>query len=159
MSKPFPLLKIQELMQEREEEAKEWLAKLIAAEQDAKNKLQMLEEYRLEYAERFNVAAQNGMTQMAWQNFQNFLDKIDDAIRSQRKNVAQFERNTAQGQQKWQEARRKVKAFDTLSDRHLARENAKEARQAQKEQDEFVARKTFDQLMQEEEKVKIGAAF
>ena len=96
---------------------------------------------------------------MAWQNFQNFLDKIDDAIRSQRKNVAQFERNTAQGQQKWQEARRKVKAFDTLSDRHLARENAKEARQAQKEQDEFVARKTFDQLMQEEEKVKIGAAF
>ena len=77
---------------------------------------------------------------MQWKNFQDFLARLDEAIVSQRKVVAQQELNTKEGQQNWQQHRKKLKAFDTLADRHYSSENAKESKRDQKLQDEFAAR-------------------
>jgi flagellar FliJ protein len=140
MTKPFPLQTILELMQTRSDEATRELARLIANEKDAKNKLDLLQGYRDEYAERFREASQNGLTQLAWRNFQQFLGRIDEAIEVQRGIVATQVRNTAAGQVQWQKQRRKLKAFDTLSVRHFASENARELKRDQKLQDEFAAR-------------------
>ncbi len=140
MTKPFPLQTILELMQDRADEATQQLARLIAAEQDAKKKLDMLLQYRDEYAARFSEAAQNGLSPVQWKNFQDFLARLDEAIVSQRKVVAQQELNTKEGQQNWQQHRKKLKAFDTLADRHYSSENAKESKRDQKLQDEFAAR-------------------
>ncbi|GHU37350.1 flagellar FliJ protein [Betaproteobacteria bacterium] len=140
MTKPFPLQTILELMQTRSDEATRELARLIANEKDAKNKLDLLQGYRDEYAERFREASQNGLTQLAWRNFQQFLGRIDEAIEVQRGIVATQVRNTAAGQVQWQKQRRKLKAFDTLSVRHFAGENARELKRDQKLQDEFAAR-------------------
>jgi flagellar FliJ protein len=141
MTQPFPLQTVFELMQERADEATRNLARLIASEKDAKAKLDLLLGYRDEYAGRFREAAQNGLTQLEWSNFQQFLVQIDEAIEQQRQIVAMKERNTAAGQMQWKEQRKKLKAFDTLSARHFASENAKEMKRDQKLQDEFAARR------------------
>ena len=140
MVKPFPLQTILELMQSRADEATRNLARLIANERDAKAKLEMLQQYRDEYAGRFRQAAQNGISQREWHNYQQFLNRLDDAIEVQRNTVATQARQTAAGQMQWQQQRKKLKAFDTLSDRHHAAENAKEAKREQKMQDEFATR-------------------
>jgi flagellar FliJ protein len=140
MTQPFPLQTILELMQDRADEATRNLARLIASEKDAKAKLDLLLNYHDEYSGRFRAAAQNGLTQHEWQNFQQFLGRLDEAIEHQRGIVATQVKNTAAGQAQWQEQRKKLKAFDTLSARHFASENAKEEKRQQKLQDEFAAR-------------------
>lgn len=140
MTKPFALQTVLDLMQIRADEATRNLAKLIANEKDAKAKLDMLQNYRDEYAARFRAAAQNGLSQREWHNFQQFLNRLDEAIDVQRKIVATQVMNTAAGQLQWQQQRKKLKAFDTLSERHHASENAKEMKREQKLQDEFASR-------------------
>lgn len=141
MVKPFSLQTVLELMQVRADDATQRLARLIANERDAKNKLDMLQQYRDEYAARFRQSAQNGMVQREWHNYQEFLNRLDEAINAQRQAVAQQAKNTVAGQKNWQEQRKKLKAFDTLSERHFSAENAKEQKRDQKIQDEFAARR------------------
>lgn len=145
MAKPFSLQTVLELMQTRADEATQQLARLIANERDARNKLAMLQRYRDEYATRFRQAAQNGLSPREWHNYQEFLNRLDEAIAAQSQTVTQQARNTANGQVHWQQQRKKLKAFDTLSERHQARENAREQRQDQKVQDEFALRFRQDQ--------------
>ena len=140
MPKPFSLQPILELMQNRTDEATRNLARLIANERDAKAKLDMLQRYRDEYAERFRESARNGLTQREWQNFQQFLNRLDEAIDLQHKAVALRVQHTADGQEKWRQQRKKLMAFDTLSARHFTSENALEMKKDQKAQDEFATR-------------------
>ena len=144
MTKPFSLQTVLELMQARADEATQHLARLIANERDAKNKLAMLQQYRDEYASRFRQAAQNGLSQREWHNYQEFLNRLDEAVDLQTKTVAQQVQHTVAGQRNWQQHRKKLKAFDTLSDRHFANENAQELKREQKTQDEFATRKRDD---------------
>lgn len=141
MTKPFALQPILELMQTRADDATRRLATLIAAEQDARSKLQMLQEYRDEYANRFRAAAQNGLAQREWRNYQEFLDRLDEAVGHQRDAVRRQEQQTAAGQNDWQQQRKKLKAFETLSHRHNVNETAREQKRDQKVQDEFAARR------------------
>ena len=61
--------------------------------------------------------------------------------------IAMQARHTADGQSHWQQQRKKLKAFDTLSERHFASEEAQEVRREQKTQDEFAARFTADKAL------------
>lgn len=140
MTRPFSLQPLLDLMQNRADEATRRLGRLIAAEQSARSRLQLLEQYREEYAQRYREAAVGGLTPAALRNFQDFLARIDDAIEQQGKAVADSERSTAAGQTAWQEQNKRLKAIDTLADRHEARERYRENRQEQKEQDEYAAR-------------------
>ncbi|WP_263768696.1 flagellar export protein FliJ [Propionivibrio soli] len=139
--KPFALQTVLDLMQTRADDATKELARLIANERDAKNKLQMLQNYRDEYAARFSESAKNGLSQREWHNYQSFLNRLDEAIDAQRKTVAAQVNRTAAGQVQWQQQRKKLMAFDTLSERHFAHETARESKREQKLQDEIAARK------------------
>ncbi len=140
MPKPFSLQTVHELMKIRADEATLQLAHLLSSERDAKNKLTVLLQYRDEYAVRFRQSAESGLSQREWRNFQDFLDRLDEAIAAQQKIVRQHELDTTTGQQQWQQQRKKLKAFDTLSERHFAKEEAIENRREQKIQDEFATR-------------------
>ena len=140
MAKPFALQTVLELMQARSDEATQNLARLIAREHDAKTKLDMLEQYRSEYAQRFQQAAQNGLAPHERQNYQTFLGRLDEAIDAQHKAVQQQAQATIDGQRQWAEQRKKLKAIDTLSERHFSHEHALENKRIQKVQDEFAAR-------------------
>ncbi|WP_412479195.1 flagellar export protein FliJ [Azonexus sp. IMCC34839] len=141
MAQTFSLQPLLELMQSRTDEATRKLGQLLAAEQNQRSRLQMLEQYREEYAQRMSEAVRNGLTPTALLNFQSFIFRIDDAIAQQRVVVANSEKNTRQGQQQWQEQNKQLKAIDTLSQRHDLRERYRENRSDQKLQDEFAARR------------------
>src|SRR5574343_445462 len=140
MARPFTLQPLLELMQTRTDEATRTLGQLIAAEQNARSRLGMLEQYRAEYAQKMQDAAASGITQLALRNYQDFLARIDEAIDQQRQAVKQSEHNTAAGQANWQAQNKRLKAIDTLYVRHDARERAFESKQEQKLLDEFSVR-------------------
>ena len=145
MARPFSLQTVLELMQSRSDDATQRLARLIAAERDARNKLAMLQQYREEYSARFRQAAQGGLRQPEWRNYQDFLNRLDTAIEQQRQAVSLQQMHTATGQADWQQQRTRLKAIDTLSARHRASEARIELRQEQKAQDEFAARGREDE--------------
>ncbi len=77
----------------------------------------------------------------AWRNYSAFIGKLDDAIGVQRKVVDQSRERTAEGQQAWLAQRTRLKAFDTLSQRHQSEVARSESRQEQKRSDEHAARR------------------
>lgn len=141
MTQAFSLQPLLELMQSRTDEATRQLGQLIAAEQNQRSRLQMLEQYREEYAERMRQATAEGITRIILHNYQDFLGRIDEAICQQRIAVESSERSTQAGKEHWQAQNKQLKAIDTLSQRHDARERYREHRQEQKLQDEFTTRK------------------
>jgi flagellar FliJ protein len=141
MTQPFSLQPLLDVMQTRTDEATRKLGKLIAAEQSQRSRLQMLEQYREEYAQRLREATMQGVTRFVLLNYQDFLARIDEAIEQQRMAVENSELSTKAGQDHWQAQNKQLKAIDTLSLRHDARERYRENKQDQKLQDEFSSRK------------------
>lgn len=141
MAQPFSLQPLLEIMQNRTDEATRRLGQLIAAEQSAKSRLQMLEQYRDEYAQKLREAIAQGITQMVLRNYQDFLARIEEAIMQQGMAVKNSEQSTAVGQAHWKAQNKQLKAIDTLSQRHDTRERYRENKLEQKLQDEFSARK------------------
>lgn len=145
MARPFSLQTVLDLMRNRNEEATQSLARLIAAEHDARKQLDMLLHYRDEYSARFREAAQDGLGLPEWRNYQDFLNRLEQAIAKQLQAVNQQATHTAAGQEEWQRQRSRFKAFDALSERHRASEALRQGRRDQQTQDEFAARSKDDE--------------
>lgn len=141
MNQKFTLQPLLELMRNRTDEAMRRLGQLVSAEQDARKRLTLLAQYREEYLQRFRDAQSLGLTPQAWRNYQEFLDKLDLAILQQTGLVETSAQNTVAGQAHWKTQNTKLKAIDTLAVRHQQALLKKEARQEQKQQDEFAARR------------------
>lgn len=139
MKREFSLRSLLDLSQLRLDEAARKLGELIAGEQEAAQRHVLLIQYREEYRARFIVATQNGLGPQEWQNFSNFLARLDDAIVQAEDAMKHTQQRTVSGQQEWLSKRGRVKAFDTLSDRHQARVARHDQRQEQKESDEHSA--------------------
>lgn len=140
MANKFPLQSLLDLSQLRLDEATRRLGQLISGEQEAHQRLAMLVQYREEYQARFVTAAQGGLAPREWQNFRDFLAKLDDAVRMAGDVVDQSKQKTAAGQRDWLSQRGRVQAYDTLSRRHEARVRLHAFRREQKASDEFAAR-------------------
>ncbi|HEY5762196.1 MAG TPA: flagellar export protein FliJ [Rhodocyclaceae bacterium] len=147
MSRPFPLQTVLDLMQNRTDEAARELGRRLSAEQDARKQLNLLEEYRNEYARRFQSASQQGISPTQWSNYRDFLGRLDDAIAQQTRTVERSVTHTVAGQEAFIEQRGKLKAFDTLAQRHERVERRRSDRAEQKQTDENAAHK--DQSRQE----------
>ncbi len=140
MAKPFPLQTLRDLAQEGSDAAAARLGVVNGHERDMGERLRVLLEYRGEYSERLARVTQSGVHSMGLRNFREFIDKIDSAIELQRELLAMAKSEVETGQQHWHSEQRKLKSFDTLSQRHYAAERLSEARQEQKEQDELAMR-------------------
>jgi flagellar FliJ protein len=114
MAQTFPLQTLLELMQNRTDEASRKLGQLITAEQSQRSRLQMLEQYRDEYAQRMREATAEGITRLILRNYQDFLARIDEAIEQQRQAVQNSELSTKAGQTEWRNQNTKLMAIDTL---------------------------------------------
>lgn len=144
MTRAFPLQSLLDLSQLRLDEAGRKLGELIAGEQEASRRHDLLVQYREEYRNRFVEAAQGGLSPGQWQNYAAFLAKLDEAINQAASAMAHTRLQTAAGQQEWVAKRGRVKAFDTLSDRHRSRVSYQNQRQQQKTSDEHAARNHAD---------------
>lgn len=143
MSKKFPLKVLHDLAQHRSEEATRALGSVMSEEQAMQNKLNLLLKYRDDYQEKFRAAIRSGMDPAGWRNFQDFLDKLETAIEQQRTALAQSRQATSVAKEEWRSRQSRLKAFDTLSDRHQQREQQHAARREQREQDEVAGLASF----------------
>lgn len=142
MRNRFHLQPLLDLARTRTDDAARELGELLAAERSVEEKLDLLENYRNEYRQRFADAARAGLTPDAWRNYSAFLVRLDEAVAAQRQLVEQSRARTAEGQQLWMEQRNKLKAFDTLSRRHQNALARIEAKAEQKLSDEHAARRS-----------------
>lgn len=141
MTRAFPLQTLLDLSQLRLDEAARKLGELIAGEQEASRRHGLLVQYREEYRIRFVAAAQDGLSPGQWRNYATFLARLDEAINQANSAMNQTKQQTAAGQQEWVNKRGRVKAFDTLSDRHQSRVAYQDQRQEQKASDDHGARR------------------
>ena len=147
MSRPFPLQTLLDLAQVNSDAAAAQLCAINGQDREMEQRLQLLLDYRNEYTAHLAEVAKSGMNSVDWRNFHHFIDKIDAAIVQQRDAVAQSKHRVKAGQQHWHVQQRQLKSFDTLFQRHRTSEIKSEARQEQKEQDEFALRGILGQRM------------
>jgi flagellar FliJ protein len=147
MSKPFSLQALLELAQEDSAAAAAQLGVVHGHDRDMRQRLQLLLDYRSEYTARLASVARSGMDSVGWRNFREFIDNIDAAIEQQRELVVSARTQVENGQSHWHTQQRRLKSFDTLFQRHRAAERRSEARQEQKEQDDFALKGFLSQRM------------
>lgn len=140
MSPHFPLQPLLDLSHMRLDEAARKLGELIAGEQEASQRHRLLVEYREEYYSRFLEAAKSGIGPGEWNNYINFLARIDAAIAPAAQSMTLSQEQTLAGQQDWMGKQGRVKAFDTLANRHRSKLAGKEQRAEQQASDEHGAR-------------------
>ncbi|MCE3263760.1 MAG: fliJ [Pseudoduganella sp.] len=132
-----------DLARRETDDAAKRLGAALKAVADAEEKLNMLVGYREEYGRRFDASQQQGITPMAYRNFQAFMEKLDTAIKGQQDVVRHSKARGDKEKQLWQEAERKRVSFSTLRDRAHAQELKKEAKRDQKAMDEHASRQAF----------------
>lgn len=140
MTKPFTLQPLVNLAHKKNDAAMQKFGKLNQQEQAALAKLDTLLQYRKDYQTRYHEAVQTGISHSDLSNFQNFMARLDEAIAQQQKIVEQIHCSVETGRNEMQDASRKMKSFDTLSQRHIEKERKVEAKSEQRLQDELSGR-------------------
>jgi flagellar protein FliJ len=133
---------LQGLASKEVDEATEALAKAMKLANDAQAKLEMLNEYRLDYEKNLSKILEDGMGADAYQNFQNFFGKLDQAIAGQQEVIELANQQLKIKKQLWQESQRKKLSYEVLSDRSDKRDYQIEQKKDQKMMDEFAMRIT-----------------
>ena len=140
MLKPFSLQPLMNLAQHQNDSAIRNLGQLNKQQQSAQQKLDTLLGYRKDYQTRLQEAIQNSMNPADLRNFQQFINKLDEAISQQLKAVEQSKASTQVGRGEFDIAQRKLKSFDTLQQRHIGEQNKITVRYEQKALDEHTVR-------------------
>lgn len=127
------------------EEAERRLAQSLAAFErrvsQAETKLSELEHYRAEYEKQFSQRAGRGIGAIDLRDYQAFLARLGEAIRQQRTIAerARIERDAEK--QRWQDAARRAKALDHLTEKWQSEERRLADRREQRDSDERAQRK------------------
>ena len=140
-TQPTSVLKmLQEISAKEVEMAAEALAKAMKMASEAQSKYDLLLEYRQDYVKNLNKILEAGMGAEAYQNFQNFFGKLDQAIAGQQEVIGMANRQVKVHRQLWQESQRKKLSYDVLLQRSDKREFKVEQKKDQKMMDEFAMR-------------------
>jgi len=140
MTKPFSLQTLMKLAQHKTDSATGRLGQLNRQQQSSQQSLDTLLEYRKDYQTRLQEAARNGMSPADLRNFQQFINKLDEAIGQQLKQVEQSKASTQAGRNEFDAARRKLKSFDILQQRHTEEQKKIAEKSEQKTLDEHTSR-------------------
>ncbi len=150
MSDVFRLQPLVNLSQSRNEAATRQLGQLNQQQQAEQKKLDTLLQFRKDYQEKFVQASQDGMDQARINNFQNFLNRLEEAVQQQRGVMEQANQSLQQGQVRVQETRRSMKSFETLAQRFADALKQQQNHVEQKVQDEQSGRFAARQASPEE---------
>lgn len=145
MAKPFPLQPLLHLAKQKNESAIKNLGMLNQQQQSALAKLSTLQQFLKDYQNKFQEAARNGMSPSDLRNFQDFIYRLDQAIKQQQGVIELTTHSVNAGIAQLNEAQRKMQSFNTLAQRHIEAENIREAKLEQKMQDEYSGRFAINQ--------------
>jgi flagellar FliJ protein len=125
------------------DEAAKRLAAALRAGEEANQKLELLTQYRNDYAQRCEADMASGITTTQLHNFQVFMQKLDTAIAGQQKVVDDARQRIAQARAAWQACEQKKMSFVTLAERANKEQARRELYRDQKQNDEHAARRAL----------------
>ena len=128
-----------ELAQQQTDSAAKKLGKLNFQQQEAEKKLNLLLQYRHSYQSHLQNFIEKGIDHIEWLNFIAFMNKLDAAITEQRQAVLHAQSKRIAGGNEFLSHQRKLKSYDTLSQRQQNAENQQQIKYEQKLQDEFAS--------------------
>ncbi|MCA1979017.1 MAG: flagellar export protein FliJ [Thiobacillus sp.] len=140
MAHPTALATLIELAQKDADEAARKLGACVRLREEATQKLELLVQYRDDYALRCQADMASGISATQFNNFQTFMGKLDQAIAGQRQVVDELGRRADQARAAWLATEQKKLSFVTLGDRAARSEARHESRRDQKLNDEYAAR-------------------
>lgn len=140
MKSQSPLVTLRDLAQKAVEQASTQLGQVRLSYQNAEQQLTMLLTYQDEYRVRLNDTLSNGMASSSWQNYQQFIQTLEQAIDQHRHQLAQWNVKVEQAVKHWQEKQQRLNAFETLNERAETTLRLQESRLDQKLMDEFAQR-------------------
>ncbi|MDN2695361.1 flagellar export protein FliJ [Janthinobacterium sp. SUN073] len=143
MASPSQLATLIDLAQRETDDCAKRLGAALKALDDCRQKLDMLSGYRDDYAQRFEASMSNGITPMAYRNFQAFMVKLDSAIQGQQQVVEHAQARSENEKMRWQLAERKRISYTTLNNRAQEQALKLENKRDQKAMDEHAARQAY----------------
>lgn len=126
-----------DLAQQQTDSSAKKLGKLNLQQQEAEKKLNLLLQYRQSYQSHLQNSTEKGINHVEWLNFIAFMNKLDAAITEQQQTVLYAQNKRIAGGNEFLSCQRKLKSYDTLSQRQQSEENQKQIKFEQKVQDEF----------------------
>ncbi|ANO51050.1 flagellar export protein FliJ [Woeseia oceani] len=107
---------------------------------DNEKRLQELQEYRREYASRRPNGVKGTISSVQWADYQNFLHRLDEAVRAQQELVMNSKQNRDAHRKRWMLKRQKMESLQKVVDRYRTDAVREDERQEQKVQDDLPAR-------------------
>ncbi|WP_297203076.1 flagellar export protein FliJ [uncultured Pluralibacter sp.] len=108
--------------------------------QQAEEQLTMLMDYQLEYQTSLGSDMAQGIASQRWQNYQQFIQTLEQAIDQHRGQVRQWQQKVEMALGAWRDKKQRLQAWLTLQDRQSAAALLAENRLDQKKMDEFAQR-------------------
>lgn len=151
MTQPFTLQPLLNLAQHQNDTATRTLGQLNQQQHSSQQKLDTLLEYRKDYQTRWQETARNGLSPAGLRNFQEFMNKLDEAIVQQTRMVEQSKLSTQRGRSEFDATQRKLKSFDTLQQRHFEMQSKIAGKAEQKALDEHTGRLVNHRMLNNED--------
>ncbi|WP_018078488.1 flagellar export protein FliJ [Thiobacillus denitrificans] len=143
MATPSALNTLIDLAHKETDAAAKQLGAALRAGEEAEQKLDLLTQYRDDYAARCQSDLSAGISTTHFNNFQIFMQKLDHAIAGQQKVVGEARQRVDQARTVWQSCEQKKMSFVTLADRASKEDLRRELWRDQKQNDEHAARRTL----------------
>jgi flagellar FliJ protein len=143
MATPSALNTLIDLAHKETDEAAKLLGAALHAGEEAEQKLELLMQYRDDYAARCQSNLTAGISTTHFNNFQLFMQKLDHAIAGQQKVVSDASQRIAQARAAWQACEQKKMSFVTLAGRASKEHARRELGRDQKQNDEHAARRAL----------------
>jgi len=131
-----------ELANKETDQAAKLLGFALRASEEAEQKLQLLLQYRDDYAVRSQASLADGISTAQLNNFQAFMQKLDHAIAGQEKVTGDARARAIQARSAWIKCEQKKMSFVTLADRAGKEASRRELWRDQKQNDEHAARRS-----------------
>jgi flagellar FliJ protein len=140
MANPSSLEVLVNLAEHRSEQVARNLGLLITRGEQGESKLQLLRNYLGEYRDRMEEAVREGLDGERLRNYLTFIARLERAIAEQATEVAAAKHRIESEKSRWREQERERRTFEMLLERRRAQAEHLEARQQQKQMDEFASR-------------------
>lgn len=139
MKRSQTLALLQSIAANKADEAARRFANAQAVHVDAQSRLQMLNQLQDEYASRLDTTLSTGTGIAQWQNFRQFIGKVERAVDGQSQIVSDAQAHSLREQQAWQQQKRQQQSFEALMQRTALQEARRQQKLEQKSMDEFAA--------------------
>lgn len=152
MQKAFTLKPLMDLALHQNESASRELGQRNKKQHDVQEKLELLQRYRSDYQTRLQAASQNGMDPAELRNFQQFINKLDEAIAQQRRVVEHSKIMVQAGRSEFDTTQRRLKSYSTLQERHNEEQKKADIKSEQRALDEHTGRFAARRMLNTEDK-------